>query len=234
MMGQPPNQVSQQYQPHPQAPAAPPQRPVTPAHSDDFETFEPQSKQQRETPAADYYSYGSISLEPIDKQHPADISQNDQMATFDPAHTPLQSSGFDSSGKTDLDLEIERYQREIEEKQHHGGGGRGSEQPAAQAYSSPPPQQQHTSPAQQPEQDYDVYNMDSPSFEVSAPHSSQQTPAQQQQPMQPMIGDGEDEAMFFTSIDRDRQKKPIKRPVNPRTQQQQKGFLSKFFNKDMS
>jgi hypothetical protein len=87
-------------------------------------------------------------------------------------------------------------------------------------------QQQQAAPQQQTpqQQDYDVYNVESPTFE----------PPQQQQSQQ-MLGDGDDEAMFFTSVDTDRHKKPMKRPVNPRIQQQQqKGFLSKFFNKDMS
>ncbi len=55
---------------------------------------------------------------------------------------------------------------------------------------------------------------------------------------QPAVGVNEgDDAMFFTSVDPDRQKRPLKKPVvNPRTvkdqSQQQKGFLSKFFNRD--
>ena len=84
-----------------------------------------------------------------------------------------------------------------------------------------PPQQ---APGDNLQQDYEVYNMDMQSYSTPQPRSQEQ--------QQPMIG-GEDEEMFFTSVDTDRQKKPVRRPVNPRTQQQ-KGFLSKFFNKDMS
>ena len=144
---------------------------------------------------------------------------------FDQAHAPSSKQpGYESSGKTDLDLEIERYQREIEEKQRRSRSG----QETQSTYPSSPPSQQQ--PAQSrgmagqgnAQQDYEVYNINNPSFG-----------AQQQQPVQPMIGSNEDEEMFFTSVDTDRQKKPGKRPINPRTQQQ-KGFLSKFFNKDMT
>jgi hypothetical protein len=56
-----------------------------------------------------------------------------------------------------------------------------------------------------------------------------QGPAPRQQPG----GGGIDEDMYFTSVNPDRQKKPVKKPVNPRNKVQQKGFLSKFFNRDM-
>ncbi|HLV31028.1 MAG TPA: hypothetical protein VKY57_05605 [Chitinispirillaceae bacterium] len=73
------------------------------------------------------------------------------------------------------------------------------------------------------DEDYDVYNL-----EVSFP-SEQHQPSSAENLINTPVEDSDD--MYFTSIDTDRQKKPVRRPVNPRTQQQ-KGFLSKLFNKD--
>jgi hypothetical protein len=211
---------------------------------DDFQdphTFEPPSStapmQQAPEQQDEYYSYGSINLEPMTNQQQNPMAgPNEGYVTFDQAAVPppLQPEFDPSGGKTDLDLEIERYQREIEEKQRRGGGR--APAPAQQQQPGYIPSQQHqqqqAAPAQNTQptapashQDYDVYNMEVPSY--GAP---------QQQAEQPMLGAGDEEEMFFTSVDTDRQKKPIKRPINPRTtqqQQQQKGFLSKFFNKDM-
>ena len=196
----------------------------------DHATFEPAPNPQQQDQGGgaqeDYYNYGSITIEPMDAQRQSRMPAQEQYETFDPVRPPApKKPGYDSSGKTDLDLEIERYQREIEEKQRRGGR---SGQGAQNAYPPPPTAQQH--PPQQSgsmtgqgsvQQDYEVYNVDNPSFDA------------QQQPVQPMMGSNEEEQMFFTSVDTDRHKKPMKRPVNPRTQQQ-KGFLSKFFNKDMT
>lgn len=203
----PPTQYQPQggYQPPPPNPA-----PSAPAGNnvDEPITFEPPQAagQGQQQPEEYYNNFGSINLEPMEQRQ-----QPPQQQQFQSMNSPqVQQPQMDASGKTDLDLEIERYQREIEEKQRRMRSG------------AAPQQQQQAVPQQQ---DYDVYNVESPTFEP-----------QQQQQAQPMLGDGEDEAMFFTSVDTDRHKKPVKRPVNPRTQQQQqqKGFLSKFFNKDMS
>ena len=70
------------------------------------------------------------------------------------------------------------------------------------------------------ENDYDVYNLEVSSYPEQNQAPAKQAPAQSE--------DG-DEDMFFTSVDTDRQKKPMRKPINPRTKQQ-KGFLSKFFN----
>jgi hypothetical protein len=237
-----------QQQQRPAARPAPRPQPMAPAPIDEYHepaTFEPLApsapiQQAPEQQQDDYYSYGSINLEPMtNQQQNSMMGQNEGFATFDQAAVPPQSqSEFDpSSGKTDLDMEIERYQREIEEKQRRGGR---SSAPAPQqppsGYTPSQPQQQMQQPQQQQNipysaappstaaqhQDYDVYNMEIPSYG-----------SQPQQGGQPMLGSGEEEEMFFTSVDTDRLKKPLKRPINPRTQPQQKGFLSKFFNKDM-
>jgi signal recognition particle receptor subunit beta len=210
----------------------------------------------------DFFDYGSINLEPMGNTSAQQIPNEEVEMLLEPVQQaqgfmPPQESGnvnyaqnqFDGSGKTDLDLEIEKYQREIEEKQK-----KIRIQPGTQAQQQNPSpkampfqgqsamntgvqQQQQKQPTQQggpfsgnsAENDYDVYNMELPSF---PPQS--QPPTQRQ----PAVGaDDGDDAMFFTSVDPDRQKRPLKKPVvNPRTAkdqpQQQKGFLSKFFNRD--
>ena len=86
-----------------------------------------------------------------------------------------------------------------------------AEQPPAQPFSQ-----------QSSDDDYDVYNLELPSYPMQGPTQRQ-----------PAISDElSDETMYFTSVDTDRQKRPVKRPVNPRNKPQ-KGFLSKFFNKDV-
>ncbi|MBN1306768.1 MAG: hypothetical protein JXA18_02545 [Chitinispirillaceae bacterium] len=222
------------YQPRKQQQApesAPPMRHPVPADEySDHVTFEPRAPgspaPQRGAPAQDeYYSYGSINLEPMDTQNQSGMgAPQDQYAVFDQHQNAASRQGYDSSGgKTELDLEIERYQREIEEKQHRTRGPVSHATPPAPYTPAKQPAQQRPAVNQDnAQQEYEVYNMESPAYG-----------AQQQQPVQPIIGSNGEEEMFFTSVDTDRQKKPAKRPVNPRTQQQ-KGFLSKFFNKDMS
>jgi signal recognition particle receptor subunit beta len=222
----------QRSQPQQRMPMQQPQV-ATPVDEYHEHTFEPPvAAPARHEPEQqeDYYSYGSINLEPMANQQPPamNLPQNDGFAGFGQTAVPPppQQEYNTSGGKTDLDLEIERYQREIEEKQRRGGRSA----PAGQQQMPPAPggyqQQQMQPPAANQQaaahQDYDVYNMEVPAYGNQ--------PQQQQQ--QPILGAGEEEEMFFTSVDTDRQKKPIKRPINPRTQQQ-KGFLSKFFNKDM-
>ena len=118
-----------------------------------------------------------------------------------------QNQAPSSIDKTDLDLEIERYQREIEEKQRR-------QRPQAQR---PPISQQ------QPQQAAidDVYEV--------ASSSEDQMPTSQA-PGQTTDQSG-DQPLYFTSVNTDRQRKKMKRPVNPKTKPQG-GFLSKFFNKE--
>lgn len=199
---------------------------------------------------SNFADYSSFNLEPMenppaqniyDKQQSEVILEpNDQEQAFLPSESvtaDFNQNQFNRSEKTDLDLEIEKYQREIEEKQK-----RNRVQPGLQPQQSEPKSQmpffdsqQDTSNTQLSSNitdlnDYDdIYNMEMPSF----------APIQNNQPTQkePIAGmDEGDDAMFFTSVDPDRPKKPVKKPVvNPATskdQQQQKGFLSKFFNRD--
>lgn len=190
------------------------------------------------------YDYGSIALEPMAGQQQQQPEQSfieppQQDAFMSNQIPPAPQQQTQASGKTDLDLEIERYQREIEEKQRRM---RGAQPPAPSQHDvpmtqqpqqtapgpqqqqqfNPPPQQQNYQQPPQQQNDYDVYNMELPAYNTQQP----------QKAAQPVIGSDDDEAMYFTSVDTDRHKKPLKRPINPRTQQQ-KGFLSKFFNKDL-
>jgi len=237
-----------------------PSAPNTQNHFNNQNTFEQTQASQEhsfevEMPAESneesYYNYGSID---VSEQNPYQHGQSgtdqqnvnqfdsqsyDEMA-IDMAPNPQQ---YDSGNKTDLDMEIEKYQREIEEKQRKMRSQSTSQSPAAPQYTPPRPHNPHQQPTQrqapqqmmptQPQQhgytpnqaapaeeDYDVYNVEISSY-------SQQDQQQQNQ----QLTDDQDEAMFFTSVDTDRQKRPARRPINPRIKPQ-KGFLSKFFNKE--
>ena len=218
-----------------------------------FQSYEQNQTQNQY--ASDYYDYGNIPLQNMSDQESAQNAQHhapmhemqDLSEQMRPGSAAAQN--LEVSGKTDLDLEIEKYQREIEEKQR-----RVRTQPQTQA-AAPQytqqgnfsqqqhyQQQQYQQPMQQPplqqpmqqqqyaqqqpveENDYDVYNIELSSY------PAQNHPPTQRQPVVP--ADDGDDTMYFTSVDTDRQKRPIRRPVNPRTKQQQKGFLSKFFNKE--
>jgi signal recognition particle receptor subunit beta len=232
---------------------------------DDSQTFEPQPQipvsgfgdNRQANQQDDFFDYSAINLQPMGnpsvQQIPNEeaeilLEQNPQAQGFMPAqesgNVNYAQNQFESSGKTDLDLEIEKYQREIEEKQKKirvqpsTQVQQPNQNPKAMPFQGQPamnPGNQQQSLQGGPftgnsaENDYDVYNMELPSFPPQIQPSTQRQPA---------IGvDEGEEAMFFTSVDPDRQKRSIKKPVvNPRTvkeqPQQQKGFLSKFFNRD--
>lgn len=205
-----------------------------------IETFEPSEDFNKDIPQGhdpemDYYEYGNISIEPMNNQQ--NSGSNIDSVPNDYSDNQQQAVSFESnSGKTDLDMEIEKYQQEIEEKQRMGRSqssrkdtssfqsnhyGRQNQAPQASydQNSFVPQQQQYMQSTE--DDDYDVYNL-----EVSFPEQQQSSA---ENPINTPVEDSDD--MYFTSIDTDRQKKPIRRPVNPRTQQP-KGFLSKLFNKD--
>jgi len=129
-----------------------------------------------------------------------------------PAMNFQPAEAVPSSGRSELDLEIEKYQREIEEKQKKmraagapQGGGQWPDSQEMQSYSNPADQNRYQSQqsyAAQPQADY-----------IAADNSPS------------------DDEVFFTSVDMDKQKKPIKRPVNPTKMNEQKGFINKLFNK---
>jgi hypothetical protein len=219
-----------------------PGRQQQPDPFNDEATFEPQSGgapsyQQTPNPAYsndEYYNYGNVNMgtnnSPQFEQQSMDYEQQqeDSFEIQQPAQSTVSPSASHAQ-KTDLDLEIEKYQREIEEKQRKMRV-QGQAAPQQQMPPSPPqPIQQQRPPMpgshqqnqRAAEQDYDVYNI-----ELSSYPPMNQPPTQRQAPVQQSEND---EDMYFTSVDTDRQKKPIRKPVNPRTQSQ-KGFLSKFFN----
>jgi signal recognition particle receptor subunit beta len=203
----------------------------------------------------DYYNYGNISFQ---GNRPQNQIQNDAPLENQVAYNSMDSvnsQSYEENNKTDLDLEIEKYQREIEEKQRRMRTTQAPVQP--QAYQAPPMQQQIPPPTyQQPMQQmqqpayqnppaqqqqpprqhqqqftqsgeddsYEVYNMELPAY------PGQDMPPTQRQPI--ISSDGDDDSMYFTSVDTDRQKRPVRKPVNPKNKQQQKGFLSKLFNKE--
>lgn len=226
------------------APAQQPIRPVTPQapkqplnnpysqqvppyqQEETFEvSFEPNSTgpaarftppQQPDPSTQDYFNYGNVNFQHnVDQGY--DASNQQQMS----------NNNFNTPSKTDLDLEIEKYQREIEEKQR-----RMRTQPQNQMTDSG---YQQSMPAEQPpaksfsqqpsaDDDYDVYNLELPSYPMQGHPPTQRQPA--------ISDELSDETMYFTSVDTDRQKRPVRKPVNPRNKPQ-KGFLSKFFNKDV-
>ncbi|MDO5577430.1 MAG: hypothetical protein Q4F84_10145, partial [Fibrobacter sp.] len=207
-----------------------------------IETFEPQNSfnnaapQKPEQKMDDYYDYGNISLQPMNGNSETNnigssSIENDYSSMPQPMADPFQAAGND---KTDLDLEIEKYQREIEEKQRAPRSGAAPVKKDTSRYQTPFNGQNQAPAAPSfndnmnnqynmqhgaDEEDYDVYNL-----EVSFPPSNSS-----EKQFDTPVEDSDD--MYFTSVDTNHQKKPLRRPVNPRTQQQ-KGFLSKLFNKD--
>lgn len=196
---------------------------VPPQQEETFEvSFEPvqntgfNTPQQPESGSQDYYNYGNVRFQGGDpNQLPQTPDQNNINM-----QQPIGNSSFDAPSKTDLDLEIEKYQREIEEKQRRMRAQMPSQPNAVYQQPAVPMEQQQQPSA---EDDYDVYNMELPSYPMQGHPPTQRQPA--------ITDDVGDDTMYFTSVDTDHQKRPVRRPVNPRNKPQ-KGFLSKFFNKD--
>jgi signal recognition particle receptor subunit beta len=189
-------------QPPPRAPAAP----------------QPPRPQAEEPLRNDYSNYGSISLEPMGQPTAAPVFEQPPSKPAPAPAAPLQG-GVD---KTELDLEIEKYQKEIEEKQRRLHSLQSSQAPQQQEQS---PQQQASFPAPQ-QGSYDVY--DAPGTDDQIP----QFPPQQAGTSDPQAPADEEQPLYFTSVNpADRQRKKIKRPVNPKSKPPNT-FLSKFFNKD--
>ena len=172
----------------PIAPAAPAVTPAVPTPTAGFDPFE-FGTQQPQQPQAMNYQPQPFAPPPA--------------AGFQPAEAPQMG------GRSELDLEIEKYQREIEEKQRAAAG-------AAQQWPDSQEMQSYSNPA-----DQNCYQ------------SQQGQAAAQGFTPDYMAGEQpNDDEVFFTSVDMDRQKKPIKRPVNPTKMNNQKGFINKLFNKE--
>ncbi len=193
------------------------------------QSFEPkQPKQQYQSD--DFYNYGNVNLNQQQFNQPSLDDQQEEH--FELQSTPDNQASNNMpihNSKTDLDMEIEKYQREIEEKQRRMRMQGQPPNPSQMSQRMPDQMQQQNVNqfGQEQENDYDVYNM-----EISG-YQGQNQPPTQRQPVIPPADNDDD--MYFTSIDTDKQRKPIRKPLNPRTQQQQqqqqqKGFFSKFFN----
>ena len=215
--------------------AAPPPQPDL---SFDYQPFSPQQ------PAAGGFGGAPAQAAP---QWGAPPAAQPAAAT---AYQPMEAAP--QGGRSELDLEIEKYQREIEEKQKkmRSAGPTGFQGPARpdthemQPYAGPgdnryqaPLQPAPFQPSEEPQGANANANANANPFsdfeaelEGSAArghgfHYGDECPT--------------DSAMFFTSVDtrgNSKAKKPVKPPVNPAkikmAQQQQKGFLPKLFNKN--
>lgn len=203
---------------------------------DTFEvSFEPNSPgqvggfnpiQQSNPVSQDYFNYGNVNFSQNADPNYGNVASNQNDIKM---QQPISNNPFNMPGKTDLDIEIEKYQREIEEKQRRMRTQAQNQMPAntyQQQTSMPIDQQPAQSfPQQSPaDNDYDVYNLELPSYPMQGHPPTQRQPA--------ISDELSDETMYFTSVDTDHQKRPVRRPVNPRNKPQ-KGFLSKFFNKDV-
>ena len=165
----------------------------------------PLPPKQSSKPTNDYYDYSSINLEPMAQQP---IPEGIEV-------TSARDQRQGSIDKTDLDLEIERYQREIDDKQKR---------------------QRLPSSAQQPQQPYAPSSSHAASYEVyvpiDQPEAEDRTPSYQSpRASNDQSESNDDQPLYFSSMNPDRQKRKAKKPVNPRNRSQG-GFLSKFFNKD--
>jgi signal recognition particle receptor subunit beta len=231
-----PPQPRPQQQARPVAPPPPPPRPQTQYAEDIFQGQQqaPRFQQQpARVPASplpprppqtevirnDYSNYGSVNLEPMGQQPAAPAPEQSYAKPAAPQAAPSQAH----ADKTELDLEIEKYQKEIEEKQRRLR----SLQPgqASQQQEQSQPQQQSSFPAPQ-KGSYDVY--DAPETDDQIPQFPPQQAAASSDMQAPA---DDDQQLYFTSVNTDRQRKKIKRPVNPKTKPSNT-FLSKFFNKD--
>jgi signal recognition particle receptor subunit beta len=184
-------------------PAPQPVRPPSPAA---FKPAPAAMPAQRDESQEAYYDYGSINLEPMAQQPSSSKLSPPPSVSTASVQQPTQGE------KTELDLEIEKYQREIEDKQRH-----------IQNLQSQTPQPQQPKFAPPQNSSYDVYE---------PPESSQipQFPPRQAAEETPQQTE-EGQPLYFTSVNTDRQRKKIKRPVNPKNKAQG-SFFSKFFNKD--
>ena len=122
--------------------------------------------------------------------------------------------------KTELDLEIEKYQREIEEKQRRLRNLQ-SAQPSTQQPQQPLPPPQ-TQPVRYPapqKGSYDVYEPPESDQEQIPQYPPQQSSDDTDTaiPSAAAAPGDEEQPLYFTSVNTDRNRKKAKRPVNPKT-----------------
>jgi len=189
----------------------PPQQPAYPQPT--TRPSAPPPLQKPPEPRQDFgYDYGMINLEPMTQQAQT------------PQETPVAQASVE---KTELDLEIEKYQREIEEKQRRLRSLQTSQAPQQQTTPVPTPPPQQSVPQKGT---YDVYSEPEPNTQDAQDSEYQQEQASDEQESS-TPADGE-QPLYFSSVNAGQRKK-IKRPVNPKSKPQG-SFLSKFLNKDKS
>jgi hypothetical protein len=154
-----------------------------------------------------------------------------------PASVQNPPAAQDGGGKSDLDLEIEKYQREIEDKQPgvNSGGGGFAPPPPQQAYQAPPPfQPEPYSPGGGGYDDMAPMPHNSAIFEfeaeLSASVNKNNSESDEEYPS--------DSAVFFSSVNKNAPprrtgKMPVVNPAKQKNAQPpQKGLMSKLFNKN--
>ena len=179
---------------------------------------------------ADYLNYGAINLEPMDS-HPSVSPQTpvarapvQQFSPPPPRRSEMQSQQGRAEQKTDLDMEIERYQREIEEKQRSMSSG------PATSDMTPPPQRMPRFAPVQPDFQTSQESEEMQYLEEPAPQNNNYQSATEN--VAPSDDDAvSEDTLYFTSVNTDRPRRKIKKPVNPKSKNQQ-GFFGRLFNKN--
>jgi hypothetical protein len=245
--------------PRPQpGPAAPPQQPAPRPEPSGFQQSpfqqqqppaqqQPQSYQQQDPfanpfgapppeqppqspppPPQNQAGFGTIDLEPL--------SDTSKAPNFTPPPPPPANPG--NGGKSDLDLEIERYQNEIQQGSTESFPAVNQNSPFQGGnYGQQQPPQQHAEPtfdvgssAGQQNTQGNFYPQSPQQQSPYAPPQQDQGQAYPPQPRQPQGDyDSDNDQMFFTSVSSDKSRKP-KKPVNPKNRQK-RGFLGRLFNK---
>jgi len=212
------------------APPGMPEPPGAPA-------AQPRAQQPgQQSGSADPMSYGAVPFEPMAPQGGQTggaPGQQRQNPSFD-AELAQYQQAFGS----------QKPQQQPQQPQQQPQQPQQQPQQPQQQYQQP--QQQYQQPQQQYQQPQQQYQQPQQQYQQpqQQPQQSQQQPQQpqqsQQQPQQPQQqpqqseqqagGDAFDDTMYFTSVNTERPRKKVKRPVNPKNSQN-KGFLGKLFNR---
>lgn len=236
-------------QPPPQQPPSPPQQAWQPGPQQPEPDFSPPPQSEPPRAAPSQADYGTIDLEPMSPTMDEPAAGQQTCEQQQPAQGRPEPS--DGNQKTDLDLEIEKYQKEIESRQGTSPGQQGFAPPQQGAqgdsggFETYSPPGQSAGPAAQPPQQ-------PPQFE-GFPQQGDQAGTEQYGPGRPDTSRGypprgeEDDAgafqgydqpqqprqegspMYFTSVNTNR-RKTTRRPVNPK-ERGQKGLFGKLFGK---
>ena len=216
----------------------------------DLEGFsKPSMGQAAPAPAASEFSFDYQPFTPQPSPQPAPAQDFGAPQPFGGA--PAQAAGGyqpeaapQQGGRSELDLEIEKYQREIEEKQKKmwSSSPSGMSAPASMSPAGAPPRpdMQEMQPYAGPPTDNRYQSqyepVDSTFSEFEAELESGLSGGRRASNFDDDEECPSDSAMFFTSIDKNfKPKKPVKTPVNPAKQKlqppQKTGFFKRL-NKD--